>query len=154
MRDRKTGEPVLDDDGSVKLNFGKALQTSCTVVVSEGMVVRTNTPLVLDSQKDIVEFLLTSHPLDCPICDKGGECPLQNLTIAHGPDHSRMLLVEQDEDGKARAVGRVDRPGSRALHPVRPLHPLPGGDRRRPGHRLFTTAGGAWKSSLFQRTWL
>jgi NADH-quinone oxidoreductase subunit G len=107
MIDRNTGLPMLNDDGSVKLNFGKALQTSCTVVVSEGMVVRTNTPLVLDSQKDIVEFLLTSHPLDCPICDKGGECPLQNLTIAHGPDHSRMLLVDKMRMEKRVPLGEL-----------------------------------------------
>ncbi len=88
--DRASGQKVLNPDGSVKLNFGKGLQTGCTVVVSEGMVVRTQTVPVKDAREDIIEFILTSHPLDCPICDKGGECPLQNLTMAYGRDESRM----------------------------------------------------------------
>ena len=90
VRDRETGEIVREDDGSPKINFGRGLQTGCTVPVSEGMVVRTETDVVEDARDDILEFLLTSHPLDCPICDKGGECPLQNLTMRHGPGTSRM----------------------------------------------------------------
>lgn len=90
MRDRATGELMLEDDGSPKLNFGRGLQTGCTVVVSEGMVVRTNTEPAVEAREDVIEFLLSSHPLDCPICDKGGECPLQNLTMAHGNGTSRM----------------------------------------------------------------
>ena len=91
--DRATGQPALMADGSPRLNFGKGLQTGCTVTVSEGMVVRTNTVPVTDAREDIIEFLLTSHPLDCPICDKGGECPLQNLTMAYGRDESRMVFT-------------------------------------------------------------
>ncbi len=90
VRDRATGEIMTEEDGSPKLNFGRGLQTGCTVQVSEGMVVRTNTEAAIDAREDVLEFLLSSHPLDCPICDKGGECPLQNLTIAHGPGQSRM----------------------------------------------------------------
>ena len=93
--DRATGQPVLNADGTPKLNFGKGLQTGCTVAVSEGMVVRTATVPVQDAREDIIEFLLTSHPLDCPICDKGGECPLQNLTMAYGRDESRMVFTEK-----------------------------------------------------------
>ena len=54
------------------------------------MVVRTNTEQVVAARRNVLEFLLTSHPLDCPICDKGGECPLQNLTMAYGPGATRM----------------------------------------------------------------
>lgn len=90
MRDRATGELLLDDDGSPKLNFGRGLQTGCTVRVSEGMVVRTTTQPVKDVREDVIAFLLSSHPLDCPICDKGGECPLQNLTMEYGPGVSQM----------------------------------------------------------------
>ncbi len=90
MRDRATGELMLDEDGSPKVNFGRGLQTGCTMQVGEGMVVRTATEPVENARADVVEFLLTSHPLDCPICDKGGECPLQNLTMAHGKGNSRM----------------------------------------------------------------
>ncbi|MCA9955393.1 MAG: NADH-quinone oxidoreductase subunit NuoG [Ardenticatenaceae bacterium] len=89
VMDRATGQPVLNEDGTPQVNF-RGLQTACTVQVSEGMVVRTSTEPVLKARQDVIEFLLTSHPLDCPICDKGGECPLQNLTIAHGKGTSRM----------------------------------------------------------------
>ncbi|MBK8905575.1 MAG: NADH-quinone oxidoreductase subunit NuoG [Anaerolineaceae bacterium] len=89
VRDRNTGEPVLNEDGTPQVSF-RGLQTACTVQVSEGMVVRTSTEPVLQARQDVIEFLLTSHPLDCPICDKGGECPLQNLTMAHGKGTSRM----------------------------------------------------------------
>ena len=84
MIDRATGEPVLDEDGSPKIQFWPKLETACTNTVSEGMAVLTQSEKAKEGQKDIIEFLLTSHPLDCPICDKGGECPLQNLTMEHG----------------------------------------------------------------------
>ncbi len=87
--DRATGQPMLNEDGTPQVSF-RGLQTACTVQVSEGMVVRTSTDPVLQARQDVIEFLLTSHPLDCPICDKGGECPLQNLTMAHGKGTSRM----------------------------------------------------------------
>ncbi len=79
--DRATGQVVLQEDGSPKIQFGPKLDTSCTVPVSEGMVVVTQSEKVAAARRDVLEFLLTSHPLDCPICDKGGECPLQNLTL-------------------------------------------------------------------------
>lgn len=90
MRDRATGELLTEEDGTPKINFGRGLQTGCTVQVSEGMVVRTQTEPAKDAREDVIEFLLSSHPLDCPVCDKGGECPLQNLTMAHGPGTSNM----------------------------------------------------------------
>lgn len=89
-KNRETGEVVLDDKGTPKVRWMPKLQTACTQTVSDGMVIRTNTPVVAEARKSVLEFLLTSHPLDCPICDKGGECPLQNLTMAHGPGTSRM----------------------------------------------------------------
>lgn len=95
IRNRATGQLETNSDGSPKLNFGKGLQTGCTVEVSEGMVVRTTTQPVTDARENIIEFLLTSHPLDCPICDKGGECPLQNLTMRHGNGQSRMDYADK-----------------------------------------------------------
>ena len=89
-KDRATGEVVLDDKGNPKVRWMPKLQTACTTTVSDGLVIRTTTPLVTDARKNVVEFLLTSHPLDCPICDKGGECPLQNQTMEYGPGASRM----------------------------------------------------------------
>jgi NADH-quinone oxidoreductase subunit G len=105
--DRATGQPALNADGTPRLNFGKGLQTGCTVTVSEGMVVRGNTIPVQDAREDIIEFLLTSHPLDCPICDKGGECPLQNLTMAYGRDESRMVFTEKLKLAKHVPLGEV-----------------------------------------------
>ncbi len=90
VRDRQSGEIVTDEEGKPQIRFFPTLQTGCTVQVSEGMVVRTATQAVSEARDDIIEFLLTSHPLDCPICDKGGECPLQNLTLRHGPGTSRF----------------------------------------------------------------
>ena len=65
-------------------------QTACTTPVSEGMVVRTQSPMAVQARADILEFELANHPLDCPICDKGGECPLQDFTFRHGYPTSRI----------------------------------------------------------------
>jgi len=65
------------------------LQPACAIPVAEGMVVRTNTDQVQRYQRGVLEFLLINHPLDCPICDKGGECPLQDQTYQYGPGASR-----------------------------------------------------------------
>jgi NADH-quinone oxidoreductase subunit G len=67
------------------------LQTACTTVVAEGMVVRTSSPPVRDARKFMLEFLLTNHPLDCPVCDKGGECELQDMVFRYGADTSRFV---------------------------------------------------------------
>jgi NADH-quinone oxidoreductase subunit G len=66
------------------------LQTSCSTPVRDGMVVHTRTEQVKEAQSAVVEFLLVNHPLDCPVCDKGGECPLQDITQGWGPGKSRM----------------------------------------------------------------
>jgi NADH-quinone oxidoreductase subunit G len=95
MVDRSTGKAILDESGQPKLQFLPKLETACTNPVSEGMVVLSQSEKARAGQKSTVEFLLTSHPLDCPICDKGGECPLQNLTMAHGPGKSRFLYDEK-----------------------------------------------------------
>jgi NADH-quinone oxidoreductase subunit G len=93
--DRATGQVQKNEDGTPKIQFGPKMETACTTPVSEGMVVRTTSEKVTDARREILEFLLTSHPLDCPVCDKGGECPLQNLTMAYGPGQSRFLLDDK-----------------------------------------------------------
>ena len=93
--DRESGSVVLEEDGSPKLQFGWKLETACTTPVSEGMVVLGESDKAAAGRKEIVEFLLTSHPLDCPICDKGGECPLQNLTMGYGSGESRFIYDEK-----------------------------------------------------------
>jgi NADH-quinone oxidoreductase chain G len=65
-------------------------QTACTTPVSEGMVVRTQSAMAVQARADILEFELANHPLDCPVCDKGGECPLQDFTFRHGYPTSRI----------------------------------------------------------------
>lgn len=70
----------------------KPPQTACTTPVSEGMVVHTKTEKVLKARRGTLEFLLINHPLDCPICDKGGECDLQDFTLRHGPGGTRFDL--------------------------------------------------------------
>src|SRR5579884_1434582 len=67
------------------------LQTACTLVATNGMVVRSDTPQVHQARKSMLEFLLTNHPLDCPVCDKGGECELQDMTFRYGAEHSRFV---------------------------------------------------------------
>ena len=67
------------------------LQTACSTPVKDGMVVHTQTQRVVDAQRAVVEFLLINHPLDCPVCDKGGECPLQDITYGWGPGTSRFI---------------------------------------------------------------
>jgi NADH-quinone oxidoreductase subunit G len=90
--ERKLGDPVgacrmclVEIEGIPKL------QTACSTAVKDGMVVHTNSPRVKESQRAVVEFLLINHPLDCPVCDKGGECPLQDITFGWGPGFSRYI---------------------------------------------------------------
>ncbi|MFI5026728.1 MAG: NADH-quinone oxidoreductase subunit NuoG, partial [Solirubrobacterales bacterium] len=87
----KLGEPVgacrmclVEVEGIPKL------QTSCSTPVRDGMVVHTRTDQVKEAQSAVVEFLLVNHPLDCPVCDKGGECPLQDISMGWGPGKTRF----------------------------------------------------------------
>ena len=70
---------------------GKALVPSCTTEVTDELVVETESETVKKAQEGVLEFLLINHPLDCPICDKAGECPLQDQTMAYGPGESRFI---------------------------------------------------------------
>lgn len=105
VRDRDTGEFVRDEDGSPKIKFTGNLETACTIPAAEGMVVKGMTEKVQTGRRDILEFLLTSHPLDCPTCDKGGECSLQDLTMAYGPGESRFPLADKIQLGKHIPLG-------------------------------------------------
>ncbi len=106
--DRATKQPLLDEQGRPKVAFGPKLETACTTPVEEGMVVVGASPQVKEGRDDVIEFLLTSHPLDCPVCDKGGECPLQNLTLQHGPGQSRFLFDEKIHLEKRVPLGSPD----------------------------------------------
>jgi NADH-quinone oxidoreductase subunit G len=76
------------------------LMTACTLPVAEGMVVRSETPQVAAARKSMLEFLLANHPLDCPVCDKGGECELQDMTFRYGAGESRFTEMKVHVDEK------------------------------------------------------
>jgi NADH-quinone oxidoreductase subunit G len=82
------------------------LQTSCTLLATEGMNVKTETAKAVNGRKGILELLLINHPLDCPICDKGGECPLQENVFEHGPGISEFF-EEKRHFAKALHLGPV-----------------------------------------------
>jgi NADH-quinone oxidoreductase subunit G len=104
--------PGIGVDGScrvciVKIEKMPKLQTSCSTVAAEGMVVSTRTDDVVAARAGVFEFLLVNHPLDCPVCDKGGECPLQDFAYQFGPDQSRMEFPRRVFDGEG-VRGDVD----------------------------------------------
>ena len=76
---------------------------SCAMPATEGMNIKTNTPLVEKARKGVMEFLLANHPLDCPVCDQGGECDLQDQSLYYGVDKSRF--VENKRDVKEKYMG-------------------------------------------------
>jgi len=97
--------PGLGIDGScrvclVKIEKMPKLQTACSTPAAEGMVVMTQTPDVVEARASVFEFLLINHPLDCPVCDKGGECPLQDFSYSYGPNQSRMEFARRVFDGE------------------------------------------------------
>ena len=96
--------PKLDPLGACRMCIvefpgprGSRLDTACTVRVSEGMAVRTDTEQVKKVREANLGFILINHPLDCPICDKGGECPLQDQTMAYGPGVSQFVEVKREK---------------------------------------------------------
>jgi NADH-quinone oxidoreductase subunit G len=104
--------PGLGVDGScrvciVKIEKMPKLQTSCSVQCTDGMVVSTRDPETTAARAGVLEFLLVNHPLDCPVCDKGGECPLQDFAYTFGPAESRMDFPRRVFDGEG-VKGDVD----------------------------------------------
>ncbi len=90
----------------VEVEKAPKLQTACTLTAMEGMIVRTDTPQVHAARKSMLEFLLANHPLDCPVCDKGGECELQDMVFRYGADKSRFVEEKnhQPEEKWSEAV--------------------------------------------------
>jgi NADH-quinone oxidoreductase subunit G len=84
-------KPELGADGKPLINWLPRPQISCAQDVAEGLGVRTNSPLVKECQRGVMEFLLINHPLDCPICDQAGECRLQEFSVDYGTSQSRFL---------------------------------------------------------------
>lgn len=76
------------------------LQPACALPAADGMVIQTESPKVVEARRSMLEFLLTNHPLDCPVCDKGGECELQDMTFRYGLGESRFLEIKHHADEK------------------------------------------------------
>ena len=94
--------PEIGPDGRPVIAWSPRPAISCAIDVSEGLAVRTKSPLVEECRKGVMEFLLINHPLDCPICDKAGECRLQEFSVEYGHDASRF------EDNKVKKPKQVD----------------------------------------------
>src|SRR5947209_6714743 len=84
-------KPELGADGKPIINWMPRPQICCAQDVAEGMGVRTNSPMVEECRRGVMEFLLINHPLDCPICDQAGECRLQEFSVEYGQGESRFL---------------------------------------------------------------
>ena len=97
--DRK---PVLGTDGHPEISWGPRPAISCATEVSEGMGVKTSSPMVEECRNSVMEFLLINHPLDCPICDQAGECRLQEFSVEFGKGESRFI------EEKVKKPKRVD----------------------------------------------
>ena len=98
-------QPVLGPDGRPEIVWSPKPQISCALEISEGMAARTNSPLVEDCRKGVMEFLLINHPLDCPICDKAGECRLQEFAVEFGHGGSNFL-EEKVKKPKRQDIGK------------------------------------------------
>lgn len=91
-KDRATGQWVFDDKGNPVVDWGRKPATACNTAIGEGMYVKTKktSNVVKVAQEGVLEYMLVNHPLDCPICDQAGECPLQIWTYKYGPEGSRF----------------------------------------------------------------
>jgi len=98
-------QPVLGADGRPEIVWSPKPQISCALEVTEGMAARTNSPLVEDCRKGVMEFLLINHPLDCPICDKAGECRLQEFAVEFGHGGSNFI-EEKVKKPKNQDIGK------------------------------------------------
>ena len=95
----------------VRLEKVPKLQTACTTPVAEGMVVTTESPEIAQARKATIELLLGNHPLDCPVCDAGGECELQDMTFKYGAHESKFVEIKQHrEEQQWSPVVYFDRP--------------------------------------------
>jgi NADH-quinone oxidoreductase subunit G len=119
--DRATGQPRLDEDGNQVIRFFPKLQTSCTMDVTDGMVVKSHrtSDQVQRAQKDTLEMLLINHPLDCPICDQAGHCPLQIQAYKYGPEGSRFEFEKVSKPKHVELGPRVTLDAERCINCTR-----------------------------------
>lgn len=119
--DRETRKPKLDESGNPVIQYFPKLMTSCSVDVTDGMVVRTHrsSDLVDRAQVDNLEFLLINHPLDCPICDQAGHCPLQIQAYKYGPEGSRFEFRKVHKPKRIKLGPRVMLDAERCINCTR-----------------------------------
>jgi len=121
VKDRETGEYELDENGERKIRWFPKMQTSCSLEITDGMVVHTQetSEEVARAQKDTLEFILINHPLDCPICDQAGECPLQIQTYKYGPEGSRFEVKKVHKPKRVELGPRVTLDAERCINCTR-----------------------------------
>ena len=107
LRNRETGEPELEEDGSPKIGWIPKPVIGCSTVVGPGMHIKTESDLVKDCREGVMEFLLVNHPLDCPICDQAGECTLQEYAMDYGRGYSRYEERKNVKPKRSRLGPRV-----------------------------------------------
>ena len=107
LRDRGTGEAILNEDGTPKIGWVPKPVIGCATTVSPGMHVKTISDKVTDCREGIMEFLLVNHPLDCPICDQAGECRLQEFATDYGRGYSRYVERKNVKPKRTRLGPRV-----------------------------------------------
>jgi len=107
MRDRETGESIMEEDGSQKIGWIPKPVIGCSTTISPGMHIKTESDLVKDCQEGVMEFLLVNHPLDCPICDQAGECSLQEFAMDYGRGYSRYTERKNVKPKRTRLGPRV-----------------------------------------------
>ncbi|HKJ30552.1 MAG TPA: 2Fe-2S iron-sulfur cluster-binding protein [Balneolales bacterium] len=118
---KEKNEYETDENGERKIRYFPKLMTACSLDMSDGMVVKTHrsSDLVRRAQKDNLEFILINHPLDCPICDQAGECPLQIQTYKYGPEGSRFEFKKVHKPKRVKLGPRVTLDAERCINCTR-----------------------------------
>ncbi|MEM9159433.1 MAG: 2Fe-2S iron-sulfur cluster-binding protein [Verrucomicrobiota bacterium] len=106
-RDRATGEPMLNEDGSPKIMFFPGPAIACNTNAAPNMHIKTSSPMVKECREGVTEFLLANHPLDCPICDQAGECTLQEFSSSHGNGQGRFAEGKNVKPKRTKLGPRV-----------------------------------------------
>lgn len=121
VKDRQSGEYVREADGSLKIAWGPKPTPSCTTDLVPDLHVRTHrtSETVRATQQAVLEFILLNHPLDCPICDQAGECPLQIWTYKYGPEGSRFEEEKVHKPKRIRLGPRVVLDAERCINCTR-----------------------------------
>ena len=107
MRDRATGDAILDENGVQKIGWMPKPAIACNSNVSPGLHIKLESETVKDYRNGIMEFLLVNHPLDCPICDQAGECRLQEFSADYGRGYSRFIEDKNVKPKRTKLGERV-----------------------------------------------